>query len=72
MAITYYYKVILYFRSYGVVLWEIVTYGEMPHPALNVQELMQLAEADKLCLEKCVCLKLSTIANRVYKRYNVS
>ena len=35
-------------RSYGVLLWEIVTYGKLPLVHLDMDEVVRQAESKKL------------------------
>ena len=39
-------------RSYGVLVWEVATYGEPPHEELQVRELINLASNGSLKLNR--------------------
>ena len=39
-------------RSYGVLVWEVVTFGEFPHDKLQVNELVELASNGSLKLNR--------------------
>jgi len=36
------------YRSYGVYLWEIVTYGQLPLEDLDVQDIIERAQNESL------------------------
>lgn len=35
----------LFFRSFGVLLWEIMTFGQQPYPARTNIEVLQMVRA---------------------------
>jgi len=39
-------------RSYGVLVWEVVTFGGIPHEQLKVSELVELASNGSLKLNR--------------------
>ena len=40
------------YRSYGVLVWEVATYGEPPHEGIKVSELIELASNGSLKLNR--------------------
>ena len=42
------------YRSYGVLLWEIVTYGEMPLEDMGLNDIVKAATNKTLRLERYV------------------
>ncbi len=42
----------IYNRSFGVLLWEVVTFGELPLDNLNTEEIIELAETKTLCHQR--------------------
>ena len=39
-------------KSYGVLVWEIATYAELPHEQLEVSELIKFANNGTLQLDR--------------------
>lgn len=39
-------------RSFGIVLWEIITLGQVPYTALNNQQVISLVTVARGTLEK--------------------
>ena len=40
------------YRSYGVLVWEVATFGEPPHEGIQVSELIELASNGLLKLNR--------------------
>ena len=44
------------FRSFGVLLWEIASYGQHPHGKIEPNDLIAAIEQEKAFLPKYVCV----------------
>ena len=44
------------FRSFGVLLWEIASYGQHPHDKIEPNDLIVAIEQEKAFLPKYVCM----------------
>jgi len=40
------------YRSYGVLVWEVATYGETPHEQLPTSNIVEMANDGSLKLDK--------------------
>jgi hypothetical protein len=45
-------KLILHSRSFGIVLWEIITLGHVPYSPMNNQQVISLITSTRGTLEK--------------------
>lgn len=41
-----------YYRSYGVLLWEIMTLGRTPYPGIDNRDVLKEIEENNLCLSE--------------------
>ena len=42
----------MYCRSYGVLLWEIMTLGRTPYPGIDNRDVLKEIEENNLCLSE--------------------
>ena len=40
------------YRSYGVLVWEVATFGDSPHEGVQVREIIELANNSSLKLNR--------------------
>ena len=56
----YNYSVYVSARSFGVLVWEVATYGETPYKQLQTSDIMAMARDESLKLDRFVLVAICT------------